>query len=436
MKINTFLEKVCEEIKYKPVRQAISEELEEHLLEIKEEKIREENLTEELAEEQATEQMGEPEVIGKQLNEIHKPKLDWRLLCLLAILMFYGIINIFYKVNEGSRDIGNTILYIIGGIAVGTGLYFFDYRKLQKYSNVIYLIATGMIVLAFIPTSFSVLHQGAQYLSIKGGPMFNPAMISVPLYIIAFAGFLTDSKEKGYLKMIISSLLALGLIFAIPSIANAFILGVTYLVTSVIYIWKTSQNKGKVLTIICGSIATIAILLFTIIVFNNVPVQRILYSFKPEADPQGLGYVGMLQKKVLENAKITGRANTEIITGQNILVEESNYTFIYLMGKLGKLVAGILVIVVGLIAIKIIFNAKLVKDMYGKVAIIGLGTLYVLQSVINILMNLNLGIQTNINLPFVCEGGVYFIINCISMAFILSIYRRKDINLEITKYES
>ena len=46
-------------------------------------------------------------------------------------------------------------------------------------------------------------------------------------------------------------------------------------------------------------------------------------------------------------------------------------------------------------------------------------------------MNINLGVQLNIDLPFVSTGGVYFIINAVSIALILSIYRRKDINMNI-----
>ena len=45
-----------------------------------------------------------------------------------------------------------------------------------------------------------------------------------------------------------------------------------------------------------------------------------------------------------------------------------------------------------------------------------------------ILMNVNMGIQTNVNLPFVTYGGVYFIVNILTIAIIFSIYRRKDIN--------
>lgn len=74
-------------------------------------------------------------------------------------------------------------------------------------------------------------------------------------------------------------------------------------------------------------------------------------------------------------------------------------------------------------------NAKNIKDKYGKMLIIGLGMLYIFQSVASVLMNINLGIQTGINLPFVGYGGVHFVVNMGSIGLILSIYRRKDINL-------
>ena len=48
-------------------------------------------------------------------------------------------------------------------------------------------------------------------------------------------------------------------------------------------------------------------------------------------------------------------------------------------------------------------------------------------------MNINLGIQANINIPFVSYGGFYFMVNILSMALMFSVYRRKDINFEEPK---
>ena len=137
----------------------------------------------------------------------------------------------------------------------------------------------------------------------------------------------------------------------------------------------------------------------------------------------------MLQKDILHNAKLFGETEIEAITSDvSILNIESNYTFIYLLGKAGIVITSILVFLIILTSIRLIINCNNMKEEYGKLLVIGLSTLFILQSFATILMNLNLGIQTNVNLPFVTYGGVYFIVNILSIAIILSVYRRKDIN--------
>ena len=180
-----------------------------------------------------------------------------------------------------------------------------------------------------------------------------------------------------------------------------------------------------------GSIISLSTLLMFVTQTGIFRMQRLVLSFNPELDPQGSGYTGMLQKEILENSKPIGEADTNIITTDDYIIsKESNFTFIYLVGKIGIIGASILVLVIIFTSIKLIINAKIIKNMYGKILIIGLSSLYILQSVWNILMNINLGIQQNINLPFVSSGGQFFVINCLCMALILSVYRRKDINLD------
>ena len=86
MNVKDFLNTVSNQIKYKPVREIITEELEEHIDEIISENTTN-GLSEGLAEEIAIRQMGNPIQIGKNLNKIHKPKMDWITLILTLILI-------------------------------------------------------------------------------------------------------------------------------------------------------------------------------------------------------------------------------------------------------------------------------------------------------------------------------------------------------------
>ena len=212
---------------------------------------------------------------------------------------------------------------------------------------------------------------------------------------------------------------------------NTIILSFVYLVITTIKIITTEENRIKNLLKLYGIVGILAITLMIGLGVNPFNSMRVLASFNPEIDPEGRGYIGMLQKEILQNAKLIGEAETEIISSDRYIIPmESNYTFIYLLGKTGIIPAVILVLAIILTSIKLIINAKNIKEQYGKFLIIGLSTLYILQSVASVLMNINLGIQADINIPFVSYGGFYFMVNILSMALMFSVYRRKDINFE------
>ena len=439
--IKNFLDKVCGEIKYRPVRKGICEELKSHIQEIKEEYTNK-GIPENEAEEKAVLQMGVPEEIGKKLNKIHKPKLDWKLLLLLIILMGFGVfVAILKQPIMNDNYIESTIIYMIIGTILSIGIYFFDYKLLKKYSTTIYIIASILMILPIIQFGFRL--RGVYNIRLFG-IIISPSTIALPLYLISFIGFIFNynktnnfnmtilNKEiainKDMVKIIICSVVSLILMEYISSITNAIILGIVYLIISTVKIIQNKKNRIKNLIILYVIPVFIGLMLILTLVKSPYRLERIVSSFNPEIDPESSGYVGMLQKEILENAKIIGEADTMAVSSnQSIINLESNYTFIYLLGRTGILVAGLLVGTIILTSIKLIINAKNIKEQYGKFLIIGLSSLYILQSFATILMNVNMGVQTNVNLPFVTYGGIYFIVSILSMAIIFSVYRRKDI---------
>ena len=92
MNAKEFLNEVCKEIKYEPANKPIAEELEGHIEDIKSEYLCK-GATEKEAEEKAVEQMGDAKQIGKKLNKMYGPQLDWKLFVLICIVMFFGILS-------------------------------------------------------------------------------------------------------------------------------------------------------------------------------------------------------------------------------------------------------------------------------------------------------------------------------------------------------
>lgn len=96
MQINEFLNSVCEQIKYKPIRNTISEELKNHIEDKKEELI-ENGQNEQEAEENAVEQMGDAKLIGKELNKVHKPQIGLETIDNINYIIRIWILSIIYN---------------------------------------------------------------------------------------------------------------------------------------------------------------------------------------------------------------------------------------------------------------------------------------------------------------------------------------------------
>ena len=443
MQTEEYLKNVCKYIKYKAARNEISQELKDHIEETKEKYIIQGMVMED-AEQEAISQMGSAEDIGKKLNKIHKPKFDWKLATLIVILMGFGLFIAVLKQqdsNELFTYVQNTIIYIAIGTIIGIGIYFFDYKKIKKYSNTMYIVSS-VILLISLSRIFGSIGGYINFFKFS----FMSCHFAVPLYIIAFIGFLSDYKEKrkeqlnkfekkpiinkNLVKIIILSILSLFLICCIPSFANVTILGLSYLAIITFYIIENDRKKAKKIGVFYGIIVLMCLLCTSLIIRNpnEYISNKIISYFGSENNSEGFENTAMMQKEILENAKFVGEANTEIISGNQFTIfGDSNYTFLYLLGKTGALVSSLLVVIIILTCVKLIYSAKIIKDEYGKLIIVGLSFLFILQSVVSILMNVNLGIRANINLPFVSYGGGYLIINIVNMALILSVYRRKDI---------
>ena len=161
---------------------------------------------------------------------------------------------------------------------------------------------------------------------------------------------------------------------------------------------------------------------------GNAPytIERIETWFHPENDPQGGGWLGINRNLIIQSAQVFGEAE-DMSNAITLFDEGTNYAFISILAHYGWIVAIGVVAVIILFSVKLIINSIQIKDLYGKLLTIGISSMFILQSIFNILMNLNLGMEANFNLPFVSYGGSSLVINMISLAIILSVYRKKDI---------
>lgn len=414
-----FLENVCNEIKYKPVRNNIAEELEMHICDVKDEYIIN-GMEEKEAEEKAVFIMGNAKDIGKKLNKIHRPKFEWKILLIILIFVF---IRIFLNVNQyigrySSWSINKDIFFIITSLLLGTIIYFCDYRKTKNISKIIYMIATGIIVLQWLNWHFNIdttiskmIHKiiGDEK---RASSILNMNLwyLSIILYVISFAGNLIKDKKVNLILMYSFSVVLIYL--QSNSIANTIILIITYLC---MFSFKSiKENKKNYKDMIIISI---------IILFVSISIMLLLQCF----------IVDTVEKIYIENSeyqeeKYNTLNNLEMFGGNSEkYFTNTNSEFLQLLSTIGIVPSSIIVFFIIIMSIVLVIDLKNIQDTYGRFLMIGIGTLYIIQSVVHIFMNLNILPISNVNLPFLSNGNLFLLINTIGFATIMSVYRRKDI---------
>lgn len=443
MQIKEYLKSICEQIKYIPIREEISNEIEGHIIDLKQEYIND-GIKADEAEQKAIEQMGNAEEIGKKLNEIHRPRLDFKLIFITIILLCFGFLVSFIRTsqiltngNEANAMI-KYIFFLIIGVALSIPIYFIDYRKILKYSNILYAIASGIILWTLL---FGVNVNGIPHVHIF--PILSSILlyiIAVPLYIISFVGFINNLKQEKKIKIlqkyniniklvkiIVLSVISLYLLFLIPSVTSVFILGLTYLIIGTVKIIKSKEKKTRNILMLWG-IPIIIVFILGIYLLVRAPyiAERVEVTFNPESDATGIGWLGVNREIIINSAQLYGEAD-DMSTAIDIFDEGTSFAFISILAHYGWIVAILVTVSILLLCVKLIINAIKIKEKYGKFLVIGIGSMFILQSIFNILMNLNLWMESNYNIPFVSYGGVNLIINLMCLSLILSVYRKKDL---------
>lgn len=440
MQIKEYLNEICEQIKYKPVRKEIAKEIEDHINDIKED-LKNNGEDEEKAEIKAISQMGNAKEIGKKLNKIHKPKLDWKLLIITLVLIFFGFIVSFIKTINNIFETNELnymtryILVTLFGTILGIVAYFGNYKKVQKYSYLLYIIASGIIIYTFLFGYLSYMKIGNRYIS--------ATTIAIPLYIISFVGFLMEKSTKNFLeikilnklikvkdnliKLLLLVMISIVLIGMLPSKASVIILTLNYLILLSAKMILTQKNNIKTVLKLWGIALILGIsFVISILVFAPYQVERIDAIFNPEKYAQDEGWLALNRKMIINSAQAFGEA--EDMGNANVLLDEGdNYALVSVLAHYGWVISSAMVIAIILFSCKLILDAVKIKDEYGKLLIIGISTMFILESILNILMNFNLGIEADFSIPFISYGEINMIVNLAILGFLLSIYKRKDI---------
>lgn len=424
-KLDRFLDRVCAEVRVKGMHSEIREELSGHYEDLMLDR-QQRGTTAEEAQQYALAQLGDPQAIGRELHRIHKPRIPWGMLTAILLLIAVSLLGMGSVETGGHMDrynfapMSRQAIFIVLGLFLMTGMYFMNFRLLQKVSGFIYAAALVMIT-ASLTLNVVTINGSTRYVGFLGFT-FDLIGYSPYVFVAALAGMLTrrrtgliwSGRTRGITELVLL-LLPAGIYAAISSVAE---LAVYLPVALVLYVWITRRWFSGVLTAVL-SLAGGAIHVLN----NNHLREQIIGDINFKLRPDSSGYMNRTIYEIVTNAGWRGGGYG--VSGERLPYAYTDFFPVYLIQSFGWAGGLLFIAVVGWFCLKMISYVRAVRDPYGRMLILALGLMLSIRLVYGLSILSGRMLLISIPFPFLSYGQHVFI-EFAAVGLLMSVYRRKD----------
>lgn len=313
------------------------------------------------------------------------------------------------------------VLGLIGGFG---GLWLtmkIPYLFWRNYAFYIFLITLALTILVFVP-GLGFEHGGAQrWISI--GPLsFQPAELLKIGFVIYFATWLawTQKKQQDVKFKIIPLICLLGIVAAVllkqPDTKSLILITTT--ACGMLFVSGVSWKKIGVIILI--GLVGIGGLAF----FRPYVMDRIKTFANPSSDPRGSSYQLQQSLIAIGSGGVFGRGLGQSVQKFSYLPEPQGDSVFAVIGEefgfFGSMILVILYVFFGVRGYKIALQAP---DAFGRYLTVGIVTLLIAQTFLNIASLVGLFPLTGVPLVFISHGGTSLFIALAAVGIILNVSR-------------
>ena len=310
--IKSYLDIVCEQIRYEKAHTIIKKELEEHITDQTDAFIAK-GMEQETAIKKAITEMGDPILVGTELDRVYRPKLKWEFI-LFVFLFLFANIAVRFIMQKNSSYIHfftmDNIIILLMSVIVMVIFYYIDFTILVNHSKMIYGIYVAVMLLLH---GYSMLF-GYTFNGSNHGIFFLNYGIIIPPFIYIFpvilVGLLYDCRGKSYGTMILC-----GCSFLIPALIEfnkghdiaILLVAIISLILLLMSICKGWFSVNKMYALLLVIIPTI---LFLIIICH---LPQFAYKLSELhfaiTEPMGGDYVRTILQANVKGAVLFGKGN-------------------------------------------------------------------------------------------------------------------------------
>ncbi len=342
-----------------------------------------------------------------------------------SLLIYSASLNQFGTPEFG--DLSHPVMrqgaFAVTGLAMALAISRTNYRVLGTLSAGLYIASVA--ALAFVVFAGDATYGSRRWIEIAGTPV-QPSEIAKLVSIIALAKYLSDNQEqvrtvRVFVTSLVMAAVPATLVFVEPDLGSTIIFVAIWLgmVISAGAKWRHLAALGGV------ALAALPFLLIGLV--TDYQRARISLWLDPESDPLGAGFQSLQAEIGIGSGGLFGKGLTE--GGQTQLdylrTETTDYVFSVLGEELGFVGAMVLFALFVILLWRGLRVAELSGDLFGRLLATGIVIFILLQTFINIGVNVGLLPVTGIPLPFVSQGGSSLLTLFVCLGILQSILLRR-----------
>lgn len=346
------------------------------------------------------------------------------LVTLGAMLIYSGSLTRFGEpeLSDLSHPVSRQALFAAIGLGLAILFTLFNYRTLGILSAALYIASLASLVFVLVAGDAT---YGSRRWIVIGGTQIQPSEIAKLVVIIAIAKYVSDHQESiRELRVFLTSLALAAipavLVFLEPDLGSAVIFAAIWL-GMVIVAGARWRHVGSLF-----AVALIAIPFVFLGLVSDYQRDRLELWMNPESDAQGAGLPTLQAEISIGSGGLFGKGLTEGSQTQLdfLRTETTDYIFSVLGEELGFVGALALFGLFVLLLWRALRVAETSADLFGRLLATGFVVFVLVQTFINVAVNVRLLPVTGIPLPFISQGGSSLITLFIGLGILESILIR------------
>ncbi len=357
-------------------------------------------------------------------------RFDYLMVFAAVTLVIYGLMLIYsgsLPWYEGSttslnNPVAKQAIFAAVGIVGMLIVSKIDYHYFTHYAWVLYGI--GIISLIAI-LAFGATEGGAKSWFTFGPVQVQPSEFAKVATILALARFFSEhGGDARELRSLLLSLLIMvpvvGLVFIQPDLGTALVFMAIWVGVVIV----AGVNRSHLLVMAAIFVAVLPFVWTFAIA--DYQVQRVSVLVDPNRDPLDTGFTTLQGEIALGSGQVFGKGFTQGDQTQLEYLRVATRDFIFsLMGEeFGFIGAMVMFGLFILLLMRGIRAAQLAGDTAGQLVAVGIVMLILMQTFINVAVNVGLFPVTGIPLPFVSQGGSSLVSLFIAIGILQSIVMR------------